>query len=368
MPLASSMIGTGQSCPAAVDLEVARSHLGAVARRGSAPRPGERGENPSTSSSVVSRRSETRTLPCVSAPIAARTWLGSSVDAVQAEPLATANPRRSRPSTQRLAVDVEARERHQVRAAGRPGRRRPRCRGSPATAGRIRSTSACWRAVTSSRSATHRLQRGGGGEGGRDVLEPVPLVDAVVAGERVAPSGRPCVRRARRRRPARPTCAPTRPRPTSRRAGGAGPPRRRRRRTAARRPGSVELGHRLDGADLVVGRLERDDAAPGRRAAREDVHVDPAEASTADRGLSRRLPGHRVQHRRVLDGGVRPRPAPSAPVHQPQQAAVHGVGARGGERRPRRGARRGTRRPPRARCRAAAGRCAPGRCSRRGSA
>src|SRR4051794_12881034 len=64
----------------------------------SAARPGE---------TAVSGR-VTRTLPCVRTPIAASTWLGSKVLEVQAEPLATANPARSKapttasPSTYRL--------------------------------------------------------------------------------------------------------------------------------------------------------------------------------------------------------------------------------------------------------------------------
>ena len=40
-------------------------------------------QNPSTSAAVESRRSDTRTLPWVRAPIAARTWLGSRVEAVE---------------------------------------------------------------------------------------------------------------------------------------------------------------------------------------------------------------------------------------------------------------------------------------------
>ena len=40
-----------------------------------------------------------RTLPWVSAPIAARTWLGSRVLAVHADPDATAKPRRSNSRT-----------------------------------------------------------------------------------------------------------------------------------------------------------------------------------------------------------------------------------------------------------------------------
>ena len=70
--------------------------------RASQPRPqvaerpaGSTARKRSTSSSVVSRPTDTRTLPWVRAPIAASTWLGSSADDVHADPLATSNPRRS---------------------------------------------------------------------------------------------------------------------------------------------------------------------------------------------------------------------------------------------------------------------------------
>ena len=54
--------------------------------------PGSSPRKRSTSSSVVFRSTATRTLAWVSAPIAASTWLGSRVEDVQADPLATSNP------------------------------------------------------------------------------------------------------------------------------------------------------------------------------------------------------------------------------------------------------------------------------------
>ena len=118
----------------------------------------------------MSRVSETRTLPWVSAPIAASTWLGSRVEAVQAEPLATSKPRRSSSVDQRLAVDVEAGERHQVgepvdRVAdhldvgdlGHPG-------PDPVDEGVLAG-------VDLVALGDHGLERGGGGQRGGDVLE-----------------------------------------------------------------------------------------------------------------------------------------------------------------------------------------------------
>ena len=49
----------------------------------------------------------TRTLPWVSAPIAASTWLGSRVLAVQAEPDPTAKPAAVELADERLAVGVQ---------------------------------------------------------------------------------------------------------------------------------------------------------------------------------------------------------------------------------------------------------------------
>ena len=95
----------------------------------------------------------TRTLPWVSTPIAARTWLGSSVLEVQAEPEATANPRRSSSPTAPRRRRT-GRRRSPRAAAGRPGRRRPRCRGCRATTARIRSTRAAARACSVARDAS----------------------------------------------------------------------------------------------------------------------------------------------------------------------------------------------------------------------
>ena len=56
---------------------------------------GSTSRKPSTCSVVVSRCTDTRTLPWVSTPIASSTWLGANVDEVHADPEATRRPRRS---------------------------------------------------------------------------------------------------------------------------------------------------------------------------------------------------------------------------------------------------------------------------------
>ena len=128
-------------------------------------------------------------------------------------------------------------------SAGR-GRRRPRCRGSRPRRARIRATSACWRALTSSRSSrrpgARRRRRAPPGTFSKPVDA---LVGAVVAGERAAPAGAlahqqdadagraaPLVRRAGGRRPAagRAGRRPTEAHASMKRGTSAGRPRSRR--------------------------------------------------------------------------------------------------------------------------------------------
>src|SRR5829696_6790179 len=70
----------------------------AISRR-SATAPGRTSSRRSTSASVASRRNDTRTEPWVIAPMAARTWDGSWVSAVQEDPEWTAMPLASRSSS-----------------------------------------------------------------------------------------------------------------------------------------------------------------------------------------------------------------------------------------------------------------------------
>ena len=155
------------------------------------------------------RGSDTRTLPCVSAPIAARTWLGSSVLEVHADPDATAKPRRSSSSTQRLAVDVQAGEGDDVRQPVARVADAPRCPGRvprPAAdpvdqrGGRGRPRP---RAVAGLLPAPPRRPAARATTGSTPVRPP----SRSSTGHGAAPPGAPGARRAPRRRPGRPTCA-----------------------------------------------------------------------------------------------------------------------------------------------------------------
>ena len=304
-------------------------------RRGcSATTPGStREEARRRRSAVVSRASETRTLPWVSTPIAASTWLGSSVDAVQAEPLATANPRRSSsvtsasPSTYRQ----ENVTRWGSRSTGSPTTSTSGT--SAATAVRIRSTSACWRAFDLVALGDHGLERGGGGQGGRHVLE---------AGARARRPGRRSGKGLRHRAPLRTSSTPTPAGPphlcaepaAAASPSGSGEPAHRgagvdEERVRRRRPRG-DLGDRLEGADLVVGGLAGGDATSGR-AARPSHGVEarpgPVDGHRDRPSASARQAGG-VQHRRVLDGGVDDASTARAGARaQPEQPAVHRVGA-----------------------------------------
>ena len=179
----------------------------------------------------------------------------------------------------------------------------------------------------------HGLEGGRRGEGGRDVLEPGgALVDPVVAGERVGPAD---------------ALADEQDADAGRAAplvGGArgGGPALGQRQPAHRGAGVHEegyvaegrgdLAHRLERADLVVGGLEGGHGHAGLTAGlHELVEADPAPRDTPDRP---RLPapGRGVEHGGVLDGGVDDRRSVAGPgLRETEQAAVDGVGAGGGE-------------------------------------
>ncbi len=97
---ASSMTGTGHICPRTSTTIAPWAELrgapGVRWARTSATAGGRTERNSSTCAAVASRPSETRMLPSVNAPIAARTWLGVRVLEVQEEPEETAKPARSR--------------------------------------------------------------------------------------------------------------------------------------------------------------------------------------------------------------------------------------------------------------------------------
>ena len=209
---------------------------------------------------------------------------------------------------QRLAVDVEAGERHQV--------------GEPVVGvahdldvGHLGAHPSAYDVhelvlarVDLVALGHHGLQRGSGREDRGDVLEAGrPLVGAVVAGERVAPpraladeqhadarGATPLVGRPRCRRP----------------AVGQGQAPHRGARVGEQRDvvGELEPADRLEGADLVVGGLQGGDAdAGGAGALGHGVPVDetrPVDSHLADAVGS---PRHRVAHGRVLDRGVHDR-------------------------------------------------------------
>ena len=77
--------------------------------------PGSSARNRSTCSAVVSRCRDTRTLPCDSTPIASSTWLGRSIEGVHDDPDEHREAAPVQRVQQRLAVDVQAGEGHQVR-------------------------------------------------------------------------------------------------------------------------------------------------------------------------------------------------------------------------------------------------------------
>ena len=182
----SSITGFGQTQVAAVDPR-GRRWSSTQASAPTAPPPRAVRQAAVDLASVVARVSDTRTLPWVSAPIAASTWLGSSVEAVHADPLATPNPP-VQGGDQRLAVDVQAGEGHQVgqpvdRIAdhldvGDGGDPLPDPVDEAALAG-----------VELVALGHDGLQRGGRGEGGRYVPKPRPPVVPVVDREGVAPAG-----------------------------------------------------------------------------------------------------------------------------------------------------------------------------------
>src|SRR5215217_6424729 len=90
--------GGVRHCPSVVTRSTAWVSSSAISRR-SATASGRTWSRRSTSVSVASRRIDTRTEPWVMAPMAARTWDGSWVSAVQEDPEWTAMPLASRSSS-----------------------------------------------------------------------------------------------------------------------------------------------------------------------------------------------------------------------------------------------------------------------------
>ena len=200
--------------------------------------------------------------------------------------------------------------------------------GISATRARIRSTSACWRALTSSRSATTAWSAAAAPSAAGTFSKPAdPLVDPVVDGERGAPPdaladqqhadpGRsaPLVRRARGHRPA------VRERQPAHRGAGVHEERVPRRGSPRRPAGRCPTSWLADWSATTSGSPSVGEVDAARRSTRRpagDLHGRAARPARAGRRSARR--------RRATTVG------PPAP-RQPEQAPVHGVGAGRGER------------------------------------
>ena len=333
----SSMTGSGQTSPR-------QSSSRSTAHSQAAPRRAVASTTPGSTRQEPRRRrrrwcrgpSETRTLPWVSAPIAASTWLGSRVEAVQAEPLATLEPAPVELGDQRLAVDVEAGERHQV---GEPVDRvadHLDVRDAPATAagsGRRGRAGARRprRRARRRRPAAPPRRPGSAGTFSKPLLA---LVDAVVArgtGSRQraprrtsstpTPGGPPhlCAEAASADQPSGSGSRPAEAQASTKSGTPSEPARRPRRPAAGCRPRGWRTGqrHARAGVRRRSSVVEVDPAARGRRG--------PTRVGAPGR------PGGRVQDGRVLDGGVHDacRRAARAPRCEAEQAAVHRLGAGG---------------------------------------
>ena len=257
----------------------------------------------------------------------------------------------------------------------RPGT--PPCPGSPGPRRRASSVSArCRSAQTLACSSSARAQRGGRGERRRHVLE--------AGGRARRPARRPGnglrqradLRTSRTPTPAGPPhlCAEAAAAAPARRGAAGDPPRHTRRRTGERRPRG-DLGHGLAHADLRVG-VTGGRAPPAPSSAsrgRSDVGVDtPVRgrrrgSRTGRRGRRATAPAWSTAECSTR-GGEQQVAVPGASRQQAEHAEVAGVRPARGEGDLVRRGRRGSRPPRHARCRASAGRRAPGRCRRRGSA
>ena len=161
-----------------------------------------------TPGSSARRQSDTRTFPCVSAPIAASTWLGWRVSETQALPEETENPARSSsvtsvsPSTYKQEnVTMCGSRRHRVAVhdgVGHELRARGRGSGSSARAARRRPRPVRRHAVSAAAAAS---DRGHVRESRAPGCPPARRRAAARA------SGRPCGRPARRPRRAAPLVA-----------------------------------------------------------------------------------------------------------------------------------------------------------------
>ena len=301
----------------------ARLGESARARRSTCPdrtrrrRPRRRAARPGTGprrSAVVSRCSETRTLPWVSTPIAASTWTGRSVEAVQDEPRRHREAAPVQRVQQRLAVDVQAGEGHQVRqpvdrvadhldvghGRGDLGPDPVDQRGQPGRLGR--GLGRAPPAAPPPPPPPPARSRAGGPAALPLVRRQRRAPPGALAHHQHADAGRaaPLVRAGRQQRPAGRAPAPGRP---------TGP----RRRAAAPRPrrsARGRLGDRLHRADLVVGAHQAASATPGAATAAAN-----ASRSTRPAGRPARRPPRRRRRRAARRRAAPPSArSPSAPA------------------------------------------------------
>ena len=340
---ASAITGSGQRWPrqSSTSTGVGHSPTTPASARRSATMPGSSARNRSTSSSVVSRCSETRTLPCVSTPIASSTCSGAASTTVHDEPDETAKPRRSSacssasPSTYRQEKVTRCGSRsHRVADHLDVGHRR-RDRGPDPvdqrrTAGPPRPPrSAARRAQRRRRGHDRRqVQRARGTAGSRSSAgygdsQRVPLRTTSTP----TPGGPPhlCAL-AGQQRPA------GRHRHPADRLGGVDV-------AAAPRPSAHaggRLGDRLHRADLVTGADQRGQRHPGRRDRRGQASRSSRPSRSTGTAVGAAA-ARRAARRRAAPPSAR---SPSAPASarpgagrpgRPSTAACAAVGAAGGE-------------------------------------
>ena len=314
-------------------------HPGRLAQVGDHARAARRGSR-STSAAVVSRCSETRTLPCESTPIASSTCDGRQRVRGAGRAAGHGEAATVQLVQQRLAVDVQEGEGDQVRqpadrVADHLDVRDRRRHGRP--------------------DPVH--QRPTGGRPPRwPPRRPArsEAAAATTAGTFSKPGVRPRSRSSAgsgetHRVPVRTTSTPTPGGPphlcaladSSDQPAGTGTPAERLRGVGVQRhagpgTGGGDLGDRLDGADLVVGGHQAGQGGAGRGdGGGERGRVDPAEPvdGHADRlAAGRDVPLGGVQDAGVLDRGVHQPAARAAPAGEAaEDGELRGLGPGGAE-------------------------------------
>ena len=309
-------------------------------------------------------------LPCVSAPMAASTWLGSSALDVQADPEPTAKPRAS--SAARSASPSTYRHEN-VSDVGEPVHRVPDHvdvgdLGRDARAQRVDEPAA--RGVVLRPRRDRHLERDRGRErrGHAHAAREPPVLVLRPVGGATDPGPRRRAPRARRDRPSRP------------RPPRAGPRRRRRPRGRGSRPRPPAAGRPRSRAASCTASTgcsvptspfaccSAASATPGRVSAAENSCAS-TRPSPVDRRRSRGRPAKSaaLQHRRALDGADDDvRPGPATPSGDGPDGARAARRCATGPGRPPASGRRPTRRSPPAHRPAASARDGPRRAAAAG--